>query len=149
MSRAFRHTPPVTRPIDCPDCGGDMHLQDTPPGSKGGRWIYRCENHPACNGNVGAHADGRPLGVPADVTTRRLRRELHNSYIDPLWLKMKKKRERSKQRTVAYEYLADRLGIPADQCHVGLFNAETCRMAMAVLHDMTPAKLRAWKRRRG
>lgn len=41
------------------------------------RKFYGCLRWPECNGVIGAHPDGKPLGFAADDETKLLRREAH------------------------------------------------------------------------
>ena len=45
---------------------------------KSGRygWFYGCTRYPDCRGLQKASPDGRPLGVPATIETRKLRSEV-------------------------------------------------------------------------
>lgn len=116
--------------------------------------LWKCDG---CSGYVGCHpGTDRPLGVPADAPTRHARMKLHNERLDPLWAvadragfyKPDSKKARWKIRRVAryrvYSYLADKLGIPYDQCHVGLFDIERCRKAWTILSGVDYPQIRAW-----
>ena len=73
--------------VECPECGGLMKLVyskkvfpnqvETKP-----RPYWSCMRFPSCTGRHGAHADGRPLGIPGDLPTRRARRAVH--FVAPL-----------------------------------------------------------------
>lgn len=61
-------------PLFCPDwdCGGELLLHKSPLGL-----FYRCSRYPACRATHQAHPDGKPVGSPADLSTRKLRFALH------------------------------------------------------------------------
>lgn len=42
-----------------------------------GRPFYGCSRYPDCTGTHGAHPDGRPMGTPADATTKAERVRIH------------------------------------------------------------------------
>lgn len=117
-------------------------------------WICR-----PCGAYVGCHpGTTRPLGVPANAELRRARMILHNEMLDPLWetadqcdaytpedeRARKKIRRRARERV--YRFLADRLGLPREAVHTGLFDLETCRRAWRALRGVTYADIRVWAR---
>jgi hypothetical protein len=93
--------------------------------SYGMRWI--CSRWPECDGSVGAHPDGKPLGTVPSAEDKKYRSMLH-AQIDPLW----QNQERSKKRArgSVYGWLRRILNMTADECHIGNFNAETCIEAL-------------------
>ena len=87
--------------------------------------IWRCD---PCDAQVGTHPHTHePMGKLAKPALRKLRMEVH-AVFDPLWRTQKKM-----TRTKAYEWLAGALGIPIDECHVGLFDEEMCARALKAL----------------
>jgi hypothetical protein len=50
--------------------------------------------------------------------------------MDPVWKKLKWKRDQM------YRWLAQRMGIPFKQCHIGLFNEADCDKAMELLKEL-------------
>lgn len=62
--------------------------------------------------------------TPADAETREARKETHELF-DPLWQKGE-----FESREDAYEWLADRMDIPVDKCHIGMFDFDQCHYAM-------------------
>ena len=85
-----------------------------------------------CGAFCGCHPGHiRPLGLPADAETRELRQRVH-ALLDPLWLQAK---ARGEARTRVYAWLGTALGLRSSDCHVGMFNADTCRRAIEVLTD--------------
>ncbi len=78
--------------------------------------------HPPARANgKGGQGDGTvPLGTLANPTERRARSRAHAAF-DSLWQPggpMKRKE--------AYAWLAGRLGLSADDCHIGMFDPPTC-----------------------
>ncbi|MBG0871435.1 hypothetical protein H0X91_15795 [Burkholderia sp. 9777_1386] len=80
--------------------------------------FYQCV---PCDAHVGCHpGTEKPLGRLADAELRAAKMAAHAAF-DPLW----KSGERS--RGVAYAWLARRLGIAKNACHIGMFDLVTCR----------------------
>ena len=46
---------------------------------------------------------------------------------DPIW------KSGTKKRGSAYAWLADQLGIPARECHIGEFDVETCARVVQII----------------
>jgi hypothetical protein len=87
--------------------------------SYGPIWLCR-----PCQAWVGCHAGtDEPLGTLADAETREWRKKAHAAF-DPMW------KSGPMTRAEAYRWLAGRLGVDQDECHVGLFGAETCRQVV-------------------
>lgn len=118
--------------------------------------IWKCDG---CSGYVGCHPGGdRALGTPANTQLRRARMDLHNELVDPLWrnavktggynVRFSDKDARGAiertARTRVYEFLADKLGIGREQCHIGMFNLEQCRNARSALYGVTYPQIRDW-----
>jgi hypothetical protein len=82
-----------------------------------GRMFYKCV---PCDAFIGCHpGTDTPLGTLADAKLRKMRSKAHTQF-DPLWKGGFLKRKQ------AYAALAQYLGVPVDDCHIGLFNSETC-----------------------
>ena len=108
-----------SRELDCPDCGGTLILRRR----KDDGIFYGCTRYPVCHGSHSAHQhDGTPMGIPANFPTKRIRIKAHSSF-DKIWESV---RDKKKMRTKAYEWLANKLDIPVDECHIGMFDKETC-----------------------
>ena len=146
----------------CGECGTIARLTT-------GRAIYR--NRPdlyakpiwICDDLCGAYVTCHPgtnvpLGTPARAELRRARQVLHKNMIDALWKTAhlsgayvdvsNPKRIQRHARVRVYEFLADRLGIEREACHVGLFDLETCRRAWRSLNGVTYLEVRAWAKGR-
>lgn len=117
-------------------------------------WICR-----PCGACVGCHpGTTRPLGMLANAELRRARMLLHNRMLDPLWQtadqydgyapedERARKKIRRRARERVYKYLANRLGLPREETHTGLFDLETCRRAWTALRGITYADIRTWAR---
>lgn len=131
--------------------------------------IWVCD---VCMGRVGCHPGGNePLGTPAGPDLRRARMLLHDKMLDPIWhnawtlpcyaedrpLSPRQQRKGAKRggdgkrlaitqqaRRRTYAFLAARLGIPPEDCHVGAFDLEQCRAAWRALAGVTYEEIRAW-----
>lgn len=90
------------------------------------KWFYLCAD---CNAYVGCHPKTKkPLGRLADSMLRGWKRNVH-SLFDPLW------ESRKMSRKAAYAYLAEHLGIHRNECHIGMFDLETCKRAVNILDN--------------
>jgi hypothetical protein len=82
-----------------------------------------------CGAYVGCHPGTiKPLGILAKAELRTLKSRVHAAF-DPVW------RSRQMSRSAAYQWLADGLGIPPQQCHVGMFTEDRCRAALKFLAE--------------
>lgn len=89
-----------------------------------GKWFWECE---PCGAYVGCHpGTTNPLGRLANAELRRAKQSVHR-ILDPLWKSGKMKRK------AAYALLAERLNIAPQNCHVGMFDVDTCKAAVNVL----------------
>ncbi len=88
-------------------------------------WV--CE---PCRAHVGCHqdSDGVPLGRLANAELRAAKRLAHAAF-DPLW------RDYGMKRAEAYEWLAGALEIAARDCHIGMFDVETCRRVVGLCNS--------------
>ena len=86
--------------------------------------FYRCR---PCAAHVGCHPDtDKPLGRLANAELRR-EKNLAHAVFDPLW-----RGKGRGARTGAYKWLAKQLGIPREECHIGMFDVEQCRRVVEV-----------------
>lgn len=73
-----------------------------------------------CGAYVGCHKTGPvPMGLPADRATREARRQAHEAF-DTLW------KCRKMTRWEAYLWLSEKMGLPQDKTHIGMFDAKQC-----------------------
>lgn len=113
----------MTAPV-CPRCGiaAELDLGGAHP-----RWEC-CD----CGARVGCRpGTTRPLGTLADAETRDLRVLVHRN-LDPIWDEGQRLGARD-PRSRTYRWFARVMGLPEPLCHVGMFDAETCRRALDVL----------------
>lgn len=84
--------------------------------------FYRCG---PCNAYVGVHpGTTNPLGRLADATLRRAKMAAHAAF-DPLW------QNGAGNRSKRYAWLARTLGIPPQDCHIGMFDVDMCARVVA------------------
>lgn len=85
--------------------------------------FYQCE---PCGAYVGCHPGTiTPLGRLANAELRREKMAAHAAF-DPLW-----KTKRMK-RGEAYAWLAKKLRMKKEDCHIGMFDVDTCRRVVDV-----------------
>ena len=120
--------PTAYRDQFCPQCGAPMVRRWS---LKYKKFFFGCSEWPDCDGTHGCHPDGTPLGIPADRETRDARALAHGAF-DKLWYG-----RGPTTREKAYSWLADRLGIPSGDCHIGRFDKATCERVVTVCEEMT------------
>ena len=113
-------------PETCPYCGSPVELVNNSEiyGREYGKWpwAYRCK---PCDTYVGMHPyTNLPLGTLANSELREARKRA-KSLFQPLW-------QNHGTRSNAYRWLAERMGIPAEQCHFGWFTVEQCDLAYKI-----------------
>lgn len=92
-----------------------------------GRWFWKCD---PCDAYVGCHpGTDRPLGVLSNKRLRHAKQRVHRA-LDPLW------KSGAMKRKEAYAMLAKALNISAPNCHIGMFDYETCVKAWTLLEKM-------------
>lgn len=80
-----------------------------------------------CDAWVGCHrGTTRPLGRLANADLRAAKQAAHAAF-DPLW------RGTKWRRSAAYRWLAQQMGLPAKQCHIGMFDANQCARVVAIV----------------
>lgn len=97
-------------------CGSPMKLRDSKYGP-----FYGCIKYPECDGAMGVHPDGTPMGIPADKPTRAARMEAH-AVFDQLW----KPTGAPYNRTQAYFEMRTMMGLREDEAHIAMFTKEQC-----------------------
>lgn len=84
-----------------------------------------CRAYVGCHDPGNGYGDGtRPLGVLANAELREAKKAVH-AVLDPLWRSGRMSRKR------AYRWLAERMQLRVEDCHVGHFSVEQCRRAEA------------------
>lgn len=87
------------------------------------KWFYLCR---PCDAYVGCHpGTTKPLGRLANAELRKAKNAAHAAF-DPLWKDGKRKRKE------AYAWLATQIGVAGKNCHIGMFDVETCRRVVEV-----------------
>lgn len=115
--------------ITCDYCGRDAVLTPTREIYNGRDfgWAWRCL---PCGAWVGCHkGTKKPLGRLANSELREWKKNAHAAF-DPLW------QEVGMSRPGAYSWLASRLGIESSQCHIGMFNVETCKQVVTLCNQV-------------
>ena len=80
--------------------------------------FYLCR---PCDAYVGCHpGTTEPLGRLANAELRKAKQAAHAAF-DPKW------KGGDMKRKEAYAWLATQLGIDFNDCHIGMFDVETCR----------------------
>ncbi len=99
-------------------------------------WV--CNRYPDCDSYVGCHPKTkRPLGNLANEELRTLRNQAH-SLFDKLWqAKLARDRHqdgskytKGEARAAGYRWLAEKLGIKGQECHIGEMDVERCRQVI-------------------
>lgn len=121
---------PLPVPTTCRYCAGQVELVNNSQiyGREYGDWpfAYRCED---CKSYVGLHPDTDiPLGT---LATAQLRKDRNTS--KDMFHKLKAKRGFT--RSLAYEWLANKMGIRVGECHFGWFDQEQCALALRVCSE--------------
>lgn len=119
--------------MKCPYCGAEVVLKDasfvyhkdkTQKKLKGEK-VWVCSNYPTCNSYVNCHkGTDIPIGRLANTRLRTLRQEAHKQF-DVLW------RSGLTSRQNAYVWLAMKLGLDINDCHIGMFDI---KMAQKTIH---------------
>lgn len=116
---------PLPGPTQCHHCSDRVRIgtHEEVYGRDYSDWpyVYLCEG---CGAYVGLHPfTAIPLGTLADKRTRDARKSCKLPF-ERIW------RSGEMSRTEAYKWLADKMGIPAEECHFGWFSVEQCQAAM-------------------
>lgn len=93
--------------------------------------FWKCDQ---CGAYVGCHpGTDRPLGRLADAELRGAKMTAHDAF-DALWKRKHGQRHSPKMgsRSLAYAWLAEKLGIDMNDCHIGYFDVTTCRRVAAI-----------------
>lgn len=86
-----------------------------------------------CAAWVGCHpGTENPLGRLAKAELRKLKSAAHACF-DPLW------RSGKMSRKAAYASLAAFLGIPSNECHIGMFDEAMCRRVIITASEIIEA----------
>lgn len=117
------------RTVICQYCGREAEFVDSAEVYDGRSYgmIYLCRH---CDAYVGVHkGTDRPLGILANKELRRWKNAAHAAF-DPLWRSGKYKRR------TAYKLLSEKMGMPKERTHIGMFDIEQCKQAIAASHEL-------------
>lgn len=109
--------PKARQDLQCGECGARMELCSSVKFTKP---FYGCTRYPECRGSHGAHADGAPLGKPANQETKRARIQAHAMF-DQIW-----KQKLVTHRGAAYNWMRQVMGLTNSQAHIGEFDIQQC-----------------------
>lgn len=119
---------PLPIPTICRYCGGCVELVSNSEiynGREYGDWpyAYLCTD---CKAYVGLHPDTDiPLGTLAALQLRKDRNTAKDAF-------HRVKKQRGFSRSLAYQWLAGKMGIEIDVCHFGWFDQDECAKALAL-----------------
>ena len=120
-----------TKASICPYCGGEVVCKDSSiiyGKSYGNVWI--CSNWPKCDAYVGCQkGTEKPLGRLANPELRYWKKQAHEKF-DKLW------KGGVMNRSRAYAWLSRTLGIPLDQCHIGMFDVDQCKAVCNAVQEL-------------
>jgi len=130
---------PTAPEVICPYCGHPAHyIVSSAAIYRGTDYgpLYICH---VCQAWVGVHRGTfKPLGRLADGELRRAKMETHHVF-DAIWrtrYAVKKARDPDYSRGMArggrYKALAEAMGIPRSQCHIGMFDVVQCHVAIEI-----------------
>lgn len=119
---------PVPMPTECNCCGSDAvryatHIEVY--GRDYSDWPYVCLCE-GCGAYVGLHPfTGIPLGTLADIETREARKYAKNAFTNVVEHHMA-------NRSAAYAWLAEAMGIEPRLCHFGMFDVDQAHRARGI-----------------
>lgn len=122
------------RTLRCPYCQGapTLHQSNAAFYRSGKDYgpLWACA---PCKAWVGCYpGTTKPLGRLANAELRGLKMQAHDAF-DPLW------RRSNQTRAQAYFWLAQRLGIKPQHCHIGEFDLEQCRRVIEICREVHAA----------
>lgn len=93
------------------------------------RKFWVCDD---CKARVGCHPGTEiPLGNLADAETRMWRVRAHETF-DWLW---KTANQPSETRSKLYRWLASKMQLTAEECHIGKFDIKQCKSVQRLVND--------------
>lgn len=114
-------------PTNCRYCQGqvkflnNLHIY----GTSFGNWpyVYVCAQ---CDAYVGVHPNTKiPLGTLANSSLRKARKKAKDAF-NPIWMSSQM------NRSQAYQWLAEQMGIEPSKCHFGWFEENQCKEATEI-----------------
>ena len=124
--------------LNCPYCGAPAVCRPASMvyGSSvktKGSYLYHCSNWPVCDSYVAAHKrDRRPMGTLANGRLRHQRILAHRALDDF-------RRSRHMEKWAAYVWLQGKLGLSAEQTHIGQFSEKECGQVIALCRQSRKA----------
>lgn len=121
------------KPTICPYCGSPVNFRDSKMiyGISYGM-VYICSQYPKCDAFVGVHKHNKEaLGRLANHELREWKKKAHR-YFDPIWEYRKKRTNDLNSLSKAYLWLANRLDINVESCHIGMFDVDKCVKVVAI-----------------
>lgn len=124
--------------LSCPYCGAPAVCRpaSTVYGSAvktKGSYLYLCSRWPACDAYVAAHKqDRRPMGTLANARLRHKRILAHRA-LDEF------RHSRHMEKWAAYLWLQGKLGLSAEQTHIGMFSEQRCRQVISLCQQSLKA----------
>lgn len=117
------------RKVHCDYCGRQAEYVDSKIiYGKSYGMVYLCRN---CMAYVGVHkGTDKPLGRLANAQLRYWKKQAHAAF-DPLW---KSGRFRG-YRNAAYAWLADKMELPVEETHIGMFDVDQCKRAVRICNN--------------
>nr|DAE24145.1 MAG TPA: zinc finger domain-containing protein [Caudovirales sp. ctNZz8] len=114
--------------VTCDYCGRKAELVDSKViyGKSYGHKVWLCRR---CMAYVGCHkGTDKPLGRLANAELRYWKRAAHYAF-DPLWKHGKFKG----YRNAAYGWLSQKMGLPVEKTHIGMFDVAECKKAIEII----------------
>lgn len=117
--------------VFCPYCGRQAeYVNSKVVYGRSYGMIYLCRN---CLAYVGVHkGTDKPLGRLANAELRYWKQRAH-AVFDPLW---QRGRFRGR-RNDAYNWLSQKMGLPIEQTHIGMFDVAECQRAIQIINNET------------
>ncbi len=124
---------PLPAPTNCLFCSGNVHVATHQQvyGRDYSDWpyVYLCQG---CGAYVGLHPfTAIPLGTLADKATRQARKSCKTPF-ENIW------RSGHMSRSQAYGWLAAKMEIPTEQCHLGWLDIKQCQQAKQICEGHSP-----------
>lgn len=98
----------------------------------GNKGVWYCPDYNnGCDGWVGTHPNGEPLGRLKNKASRELAKQCHTLF-DNHW-------DCKAQRNKMYAWLANQMGLTIDECHFAVMTDEQLNQAITILKGVTNA----------
>ena len=95
-------------------------------------WVcFQCDAWVGCHkrNKRHGHKGDEPLGRLANRELRKAKIRAHDAF-DRLW------RKRGAQRRDSYKWLANKMGIRQEECHIGMFDEEQCMQVVEIIEKL-------------